>query len=64
MHIQSDRVLEIISDLVTIWLTTHQWRIQESLVGGDINPVGGLGGAVSYLLGSRGEAPGHQTLAT
>ena len=39
----------------------RQWRIQESLVGGDINPAGGLGGAVSPPVGSRGEAPGHQT---
>ena len=39
----------------------HQWRIQESLVGGDINPAGGLGGAISPPVGSRGEAPGHPT---
>ena len=29
--------------------------------GGDINPAGGLGGAVSPPVGSRGEAPGHPT---
>ena len=29
--------------------------------GGDINPAGGLGGAESPPVGSRGEAPGHQT---
>ena len=29
--------------------------------GGDINPAAGLGGAVSPPVGSRGEAPGHQT---
>ena len=36
-----------------------QWRIQESLVGGDINPAGGLGGAVSPQWG-----PGAKPLAT
>ena len=29
--------------------------------GGDINPAGDLGCAVSPPVGSRGKAPGHQT---
>ena len=29
--------------------------------GGDINPAGGLGGAVSPPVVSRGKAPGYQT---
>ena len=45
--------------LVRRTCTHGQWRIQESLVGGDINPAGGLGGAVSPQWG-----PGAKPLAT